>query len=308
MGKLHDRMKEDLLLKAYSPHTQSAYRRCARHFASHCMRSPQEMGEQKIRGFLLHLVRDRKASPATLDMCVNALKFLYNITLKRPELVKDLSHPKRPKTLPVILSPAEVLRIFAAIRSLKYKAIIAAAYAAGLRISEVCGLRIADIDSQRMRIHSRSGKGQKDRSVMLGESPLALLRQYYQAARPQGEYLFPGPEPQRHITPPPCVRFCGRSSGRRLCRRRSPCTPCATALPPWRPAPTSASCRFSWATAQSAGPVQSRIRLQSSVCGRPPKPSGNLPRTTSAWGLRSVLPPYCTPGIRSSIPITICTS
>ena len=157
------------------------------------------MGEQEIRGFLLHLVRDRQASPATLDMYVNALKFLYNITLKRPEVVKGISHPKRPKTLPVILSPEEVLRVFAAIRSVKHKAIIATAYAAGLRISEVCGLRIADIDSQRMRIHVRSGKGKKDRYVMLGESLLALLRQYYQKVRPQGEYLFPGYKPQRPI-------------------------------------------------------------------------------------------------------------
>jgi integrase/recombinase XerD len=200
MGKLHDQMKEDLLLKAYSPHTQRAYLRCARHFASHYMRSPEEMGEQEIRGFLLHLIRDRKASPATLDMYVNALKFLYTITLKRPEAVKGVAHPKRPKTLPVILSPEEVLRVFAAIRSVKYKAIMATAYAAGLRISEVCALRIADIDSQRRRIHIRSGKGKKDRSVMLGESLLALLRQYYQAARPQGEYLFPGQKPQHHIS------------------------------------------------------------------------------------------------------------
>lgn len=199
MGKLHDRMKEDLLLKAYSPHTQSAYLRCARHFARHYMRSPEEMGEKEIRGFLLHLVRDRKAAPATQDMYVNALKFLYNITLKRPEVVKDLSHPKRPKTLPVILSPEEVLRVFAAIRSVKHKAIIATAYAAGLRISEVCGLRVADIDSQRRRIHVRSGKGKKDRYVMLGESLLALLRQYYQKARPKGEYLFPGYKPHRPI-------------------------------------------------------------------------------------------------------------
>jgi len=199
MGKLHDRMKEDLLLKAYSHHTQSAYLRCARHFASYYMRSPEEMGEQEIRGFLLHLARDRKASPATLGMYVNAIKFLYNITLKRPEEVKGMSHPKRPKTLPVILSPEEVLRVFAAIRSVKHKAIIATAYAAGLRISEVCGLRIVDIDSQRMRIHVRSGKGKKDRYVMLGESLLVLLRQYYQKARPKGEYLFPGQKPHRPI-------------------------------------------------------------------------------------------------------------
>ena len=200
MGKLHDRMQEDLLLKAYSPHTQRAYLGCARHFARHYLRSPEEMGEQEIRGFLLYLVRDRQASPATLGMYVNALKFLYNVTLKRPEAVKGISHPKRPKTLPVILSPEEVLRVLAAISSVKYKAIIATAYAAGLRISEVCGLRLADIDSQRRRLHIRAGKGKKDRYVMLGESLLALLRQYYQEVRPPGVYLFPGQKPQRPIS------------------------------------------------------------------------------------------------------------
>jgi integrase/recombinase XerD len=199
MGKLHDQMREDLLLKAYSPNTLKNYLRCARNFAKHYMRSPEEMGEQEVRGFLLYLVRDRQASPANLDMYVNALKFLYNVTLKRPEVVQGLSHPKRPTTLPVILSPEEVLRIFAAIRSVKHKAIIATAYAAGIRISEVCGLRIADIDSQRMRIHVRAGKGKKDRYVMLGESLLELLRQYYRKARPQGEYLFPGYKPHRPI-------------------------------------------------------------------------------------------------------------
>ena len=200
MGKLHDQMEGDLILKAYSPHTKRAYLRGVQQFVRHYMRSPEEMGETEVRNFLLYLVRDRQASPATQDMYVNALKFLYAVTLKRPEVVKDIPHPKRPKTLPVILSPEEVLRVFAAIRAVKYKAIIATAYAAGLRISEVCALQVSDIDSQRMRIHVRSGKGKKDRYVMLGESLLALLRQYYQAVRPQGGYLFPGQKPQQHIS------------------------------------------------------------------------------------------------------------
>ena len=108
MGKLHDQMRDDLLLKAYSPHTLKAYFSSVRHFVKYYMRSPQDMGEKEVRDFLLHLIRDRKASPATQDMYVNALKFLYTVTLKRPEVVKDISHPKRPQTLPVILSPEEV--------------------------------------------------------------------------------------------------------------------------------------------------------------------------------------------------------
>jgi site-specific recombinase XerD len=164
------------------------------------MRSPEEMGEQEIREFLLHLVRDRKVSAATQDQYVNAIKFLYSVTLKRPETVKDIPHPKRPKTLPVILSPEEVLAFFEKVRSVKYKAIIATAYAAGLRIAEVCTLKVSDIDSARMRIHIRSGKGKKDRYVMLGESLLALLREYFRAKRPKGEYLFPGQKPGSHLS------------------------------------------------------------------------------------------------------------
>ena len=137
MGKLHDRMRDDLILKGYSPHTQNGYLRCVRTFARHFMRSPEEMGEQEIREFLLHLVRDRKVSAATQDQYVNAIKFLYSVTLKRAEAVKDISHPKRPKTLPVILSPEEVLTFFERVRSVKYKAIIATAYAAGLDLRGV---------------------------------------------------------------------------------------------------------------------------------------------------------------------------
>jgi integrase/recombinase XerD len=200
MGKLHDRMRQDLILKAYSHHTQDSYLRCARAFVRHFMRSPEEMGEEEIREFLLHLVRDRKVSAATQDQYVNAIKFLYSVTLKRPEVVKDISHPKRPKTLPVILSPEEVLSVFEKIRSVKYKAIIATAYAAGLRISEVCALKLADIDSTRMRIHIRSGKGKKDRYVMLGDHLLTLFREYYRAVRPKGDYLFPGQKPGTHLS------------------------------------------------------------------------------------------------------------
>ena len=146
-------------MKGYSPQTQNGYLRCARTFARHFMRSPEEMGS-------------------------NAVKFLYSVTLKRAEAVKDISHPKRPKTLPVILSPEDVLSVFERVRSVKFKAVIATAYAAGLRISEVCTLKVTDIDSARMRIHIRSGKGKKDRYVMLGESLLALLREYYRTAAP----------------------------------------------------------------------------------------------------------------------------
>jgi site-specific recombinase XerD len=95
----------------------------------------------------------------------------------------------------------QVLILFAAIRSPKYKAILATAYGAGLRISEACALKPTDIDTQRMLIHVRLGKGNKDRYVLLGETVLALLRDYYKTARRKGVYLFPGYKPQSPLCP-----------------------------------------------------------------------------------------------------------
>jgi site-specific recombinase XerD len=200
MGKLQEQMKTDLVLKGYSPHTIRQYLHCIRNFAKYFMRPPAEMGETEMRKFMLHLAQDRKVSAFTQSTHVNALKFLYRITLHRPEVVERLPHPKRPKTLPQILTMQEVLRFFAAIKSAKYKALLGIIYGAGLRISEACALKPTDIDSQRMLIHIRRGKGNKDRYVLLGETMLTLLREYYQTARRKGDYLFPGQKPQNPLT------------------------------------------------------------------------------------------------------------
>jgi len=181
MGKLQEQMKADLLLKRYSPNTIRAYLHCIRNFAKYFMRPPAEMGETEVRQFILHLAQERKVSASVHSTHVTALKFLYRITLRRPQVVERLPYPKRPKTLPKVLTMQEVLALFTAIKSAKYKAILAIAYGAGLRVSEVCALKPTDIDSQRMLIHVRWGKGNKDRYVLLGvlSALLATHRQYY---------------------------------------------------------------------------------------------------------------------------------
>jgi len=201
MGKFQEQMKTDLLLKRYSPHTTRAYLRCIRDFAKYFMRPPAEMGATEVRQFLLHLTQERKVSAGLQTMYVSALKFLYRITLRRPGVVEHLPYPKRPKTFPEVLTRQEVLSLFAAIKSTKYKALLATAYGAGLRISEVCTLKPTDIDSQRMLIHVRLGKGNKDRYVLLGETMLTLLREYYQTARRKGDYLFPGQKLHNPLCP-----------------------------------------------------------------------------------------------------------
>src|SRR5262249_57146662 len=119
---------------------------------------------------------------------LRALRFLCRVTLGKEWVVEGVVCPKQEKKLPVILSPVEVSQFFEAITSLKHRAILMTAYAAGLRISEVTTLRVEDIDSKRMVVHVRQAKGRKDRYVMLSPRLLELLREYWKAARPT-EYL-----------------------------------------------------------------------------------------------------------------------
>ncbi|MFQ5473388.1 MAG: tyrosine-type recombinase/integrase, partial [Dehalococcoidia bacterium] len=201
MGQLHQKMQADLELRGFATTTQTEYLRRARHFAAHYMRSPVEMGEQEIRDYLLYLVNEKRVRPATHRMYVAALKFLYTVTLGRPDSVVNIPWPKVPRPLPDILSGEEIERLLAAVRGIKHRAILMTAYGAGLRISEACTLEIGDVDSQRMLIHIRYAKGAKDRYVMLSERLLVSLRHYCRRARPRGPYLFPGGKPDRAITP-----------------------------------------------------------------------------------------------------------
>jgi integrase len=128
-----------------------------------------------------------------------ALRFFYRETLGRDDVPASLAPVKQPRSLPVVLGPDELARFFAAIKNLKHRALLMTAYAAGLRVAEVTRLHIADIDSDRMVIRVRHGKGQKDRYVMLSPRLLEVLRAYRKAARPS-DFLFPGAAPDRPLT------------------------------------------------------------------------------------------------------------
>lgn len=192
MGKLRDQMIEDLQLRDYARRTSKEYVRCARAFVAYHRKPPQQMGELEIRQFLMHLLETRKAGPATRKMHVAAIKFLYEVTLRRPEVAASIPWPKVPHGVPEILSGSEVSLLLDAIDSLKRRAAIMTAYGAGLRISEVCALRVDDIDSQRMTVRVRHGKGDQARYVPLPERVLFLLRRYWVIERPKGPWLFAG--------------------------------------------------------------------------------------------------------------------
>jgi integrase/recombinase XerD len=193
MGKLRDQMAEELVVAGLAEHTQRAYLRYATQFAAHFMRSPADMGRTEIRAFLLHVALVRKLAAETQRQVISALKYLYDDVLGRPWEVSWIRYPHREQRLPDILAPVEVVRLLDGLASIQYRAIVAVAYGAGLRIEETCRLQPGDIDSQRMLIHVRAGKGKKkDRYVMLSPRLLQLLRDYWTVTRPTGEWLFPG--------------------------------------------------------------------------------------------------------------------
>lgn len=189
MSSVRDRMKDDLLVRRYRPGTITNYLRCVREYEEFRPSSPEEMGAEDVRGFLLHLVKAKEASAWAQHVYIAALKFLYGVTLGRPEVTAGIVYPKLPRPVVEVLSATEVLSLLGAILSVRDRAIVTATYGAGLRISETCGLLVTDIDSKRMVIRVR-GKGRRERYVMLSERLLVLLRTYWRTCRPTGPFLF----------------------------------------------------------------------------------------------------------------------
>ena len=135
----------------------------------------------------------------TINSAIAALRFFFNVTLERPELVRHLTTVHKPRRTPVVLNQDEMVRLIEAAPGLKYKAAFGVAYGAGLRVSEVVALKVSDIDSQRMTLRVEQGKGQRDRYVMLSPQLLEWLRDWWRAAQPQG-WLFPGMDPINPMT------------------------------------------------------------------------------------------------------------
>ena len=182
------------------------YVRAVARFAAHFRRSPDQLDAEHTREYQLHLIR-QQVSWSRFNQAVCALRFFYGVTLNRPEVVTFLPYGKKPSTLPAVLSPEEVVRLFAAVEHPRDRLILQTAYAAGLRVSEVVRLRVGDIDAQRMLLHVRSAKGQKDRLVPLSAVLLERLRAYWRDYRP-GDWLFPGQDRRGPISIGQVQRMC----------------------------------------------------------------------------------------------------
>jgi site-specific recombinase XerD len=212
MTPLRRRYIDDLRLRNKSPRTIETYVLRVAQFARHFGRSPEVLGPKELRGYQQHLIA-RGVSWSTFNQTVCALRFLYQVTLGRTDEIKHLPFAKRPRLLPTVLSPAEVVQLLEAAPAGRDRMLLELAYGCGLRLKELVGLRVADIDSARMALHIRHGKGQKERLVPLTQRLLAMLRVYWREYRPEG-WLFPSVKPQTALTGGAVQRMCKRTAQR----------------------------------------------------------------------------------------------
>ena len=201
---LRQRMLEDMRMRKFEPRTQEAYVRAVRKLAAYLHRPPDTATVDELRDFQLYLV-DSGTSPVTLNATLSGLRFFFDVTVGRQEVMVRMQPVKLPRSLPVVLSPQEVSRLIAAASNVKHQVALSLAYGTGLRASEVVHLKVTDVDSQRMTLRVEQGKGRKDRYAMLSPVLLQRLRTWWRIAHAQGRmlpggWLFPGMNPTDPLT------------------------------------------------------------------------------------------------------------
>jgi len=190
MTALQKRMIEDMQLAGLNPRTQECYARSVRQLAEYYGKSPNKIDEKEIRAYFLYVKNEKKWARATCTIAICGIKFFWEKTLKKDWLILGLVRPAREKRLPVILSRKEVITIMKNVRFFRYRACLETIYSLGLRVGEGTRLQICDIDSARMVVHVRNGKGGKDRYIPLPKRTLTLLRELRLIHRNE-EWLFP---------------------------------------------------------------------------------------------------------------------
>lgn len=185
-------LNEQLTLKKYSESTRRIYLAEFQHLLS--LLDDYYVGDlnpKRLKDYFLYCLKVEKMSERKMNGKINAIKFFFEQVLHRPKMFFDIPRPKKPRTLPKMLSKTEVKKLFRVTTNLKHRVALQLCYGMGLRVSEVVNLKIVDIDSKRMVVHVRGAKGKKDRYVPLPKTILPELRQYYLEYRPK-QYLFEG--------------------------------------------------------------------------------------------------------------------
>ena len=190
--RLRKMLLEELQRRNYAQNTVRTYIKIVERFAKHFGRSPDRLGPHQIREYQVHLFRDRRLSPCTVEQHVAALRFLFVKTLRRHYMHEHL---------PDVLSLAEVQRLLDSACNLYHRAMLMTLYSTGMRRAEMCRLKVSDIDSERMIVHIRQGKGGRDRDVPLSQKLLETLREYFRWMKPK-TWLFPGTVDHRRADVP----------------------------------------------------------------------------------------------------------
>lgn len=193
MTPLRKRMLEELQRRNYSESTKRSYLHIVADFAKYFHRSPDLLGLDEIREYQAHLIDKRKLNARTVGVYTAALRFLFIKTLHRPYPLEEFPYAKAPRRLPIILSEDEISRLIESAGNLYHRALLMTMYFTAARRAEVCNLKVEDVDSERMVVHIRRGKGGKYRDVPLDPNLRDTLREYYRWMRPK-TYLFPGTE------------------------------------------------------------------------------------------------------------------
>lgn len=191
MTSLRQQMTDQMTVRGMAEKTKGAYLRAVSGLARYYHRSPDQLTEQEVQQYLLHLIEERRLAWSSCNVATNGLKFFYHMTLDRPQAQFCIPQAKTPRRLPEILSREEIERLFTAAREPKHRTLLMLTYSAGLRVSEVARLKVRDIDSGRMSVRVEQGKGHKDRYTVLSARMLKELRSYWLAYRPE-IWLFSG--------------------------------------------------------------------------------------------------------------------
>ena len=192
LSNWRERMSEDMRLRDYRPRTQGGYALCVRQLLDWCQREPGELTDEDVRAYFLYLREDKRLAPSSINLAVHALRFFFKHTLQRDWPVLSLLRVHKPRMLPVVLSTREVRAVLSAVRHPARRMALVTIYALGLRLGEGLRLQSTDIDSERLLVWVRDGKGARDRGVPLPRPVLSRLRQYWKTERPSSpsSYLF----------------------------------------------------------------------------------------------------------------------
>jgi integrase/recombinase XerD len=241
-------MIEDLQLHGLSKSTQKLYVHAVRHLAEYYRKPPDQITEEELRQYFLHLTKVKQVSPSTLRVALCGIKFFYERTLQRQWTTLELVRPPKEKKLPVVLTLEEVQRILECVHHQRFRVCLSTIYACGLRIQEGIHLQVQDINAASAVIHIRNGKGGKDRNIPLPPPVLKMLRQYWVTHR-HPVWIFPS---LREAGKPMTVRAVQRAFQIALCesgvQKARSSTPCVirTGRICWKPESTCGSFKPTW--------------------------------------------------------------